>query len=190
LGDWVTVSGYTSGAVSFTRDTLNQVIYAGGDNGTIYRCIASTGCVNSTDWTVSYATPTTSIESLVFDPVNNVLYAGSGSNAIIYRCATSTGCTISANWTTAYDTPGTAIESIVLDSVNNVLYANSRYNFGGGSIIYRCPTSTGCGSSINWTPTFNGTASNNSLWDLAYDSANHVLYGAGFDFSFASIVEM
>ena len=186
LGEWIAVTGYASGANDFAVDTVNGVIYAGTSNsGIILRCILSTDCDATAEWTTAYDTASTSIESILFDPINNVLYAGSGSggdDGIIYRCATSSGCDTGAtDWSAVLNTSGDIIQDIILDTTNNVLYANNALTFGGGSVVYRCPTSTGCDTSGEWTATFSGTAAGDNLYEMGYDATNSVLYAAGYD---------
>lgn len=182
--DWVAVTGFAVGANDFAVDATNDTIYGAGIDGIIYRCVLSTGCDATAEWTVSYDTPNTSLESVVFDTLNNILYVGVGSggdDGIIYRCPTSNSCNEAGDWSAVLNTAGDAIQDIVFDSVNNVLYANNRLTFGGGSVIYRCPTNTGCDVAGEWTATFSGTAAGDSLWEIGFDETNRVLYAAGFD---------
>jgi len=186
VGEWVAVTGYSSGANDFAVDTVNGVIYAGTSNsGIILRCILSTDCDATAEWTTAYDTASTTIESMFFDPVNNVLYAGSGSggdDGIIYRCPTSTGCDSGAtDWSIVLNTSGDIIQDIILDTNNNVLYANNSLTFGGGSIVYRCATSTGCDTGGEWITSFNGDTANDNLYEMGFDATNSVIYTAGYD---------
>src|SRR3989344_1604242 len=115
-------------------------------------------------------------------PINTVsaqateaLFSG-GDDGIIYRCAASAGCDTGAtDWSAVLNTSGDIIQDIILDTTNNVLYANNVLTFGGGSIVYRCPTSTGCDTSGEWTATFSGTAAGDNLYEMGYDATNSVL---------------
>ena len=187
--DWVAVFTPSKGVAvtDFAIDSINHFIYSVTysttlDN-TIERCLLSTDCGASADWTISLNTGSVYFNSIVFDPVNGVLYAG-GRFGRIYRCDVSTGCDGgAADWSIVLETGDVRIQDIILDSNNNVLYANSLLTFNGGSVIYRCPTLTGCDSSEKWTPTFDGTGANYSFWEIAFDPAYSVIYGAGFDFA-------
>ncbi len=162
-------------SLTFDSSTPNGVIYAGSVsnnvNGTIYRCATSTGCTSSANWTVSYQTGQRQINSLTFDSLNGVIYAGVYNNSTvsyIYSCATSTGCTSSANWIPFYLGPvGSYIGSLTFDSStpNGVIYAG--VNTGNGT-IYRCPTSSICTVSYSTTES--------AISSLAFDSFNGVIY--------------
>ncbi|MBI4100831.1 hypothetical protein HY439_03805 [Candidatus Microgenomates bacterium] len=165
--DW---NSYTNDATSdLTIDTTNSVLYGAG-GGTIYRCELSTGCDAAGDWTTSYATPESSINSMVFDSANGVIYAGTRTNGIIYRCATSTDCDAAGDWTTAYDTSESRIYTLEIDTANSILYAGTCC----GGVIYRCALSTGCDAAGDWTTSYDTSGAD--VFDLSIDSTNSVIY--------------
>ncbi len=157
-------------------DTTNRVLYVGGyASGNIYRCLLSTGCDASGDFTTAYATSESSIESFAIDTTNGTLYVGTGVNGIIYRCLLSTNCDASGDFTTAYDTAEQVIWSLAIDSTNNVLYA-STYPDG---LIYRCVLSTGCDAGGDFTNPYND-ASGQHLFSLVIASST-LYFGSGND---------
>ncbi|MES2437218.1 MAG: hypothetical protein V4519_04390 [Patescibacteria group bacterium] len=155
-------------------DERNRVIYTGGANGRIYRCVASSGCDASGDWTTSLDSTESTINSLIIDTTNNVLYAGSGTGGIIYRCALSTSCDASGDWTTSYDTADSTIYSFGFDAANGVLYAGT----GSQGYILRCNTSTGCDAMIDWQLGGGYDSTESSIYDFVVDSVSNIIYAS------------
>jgi hypothetical protein len=175
---WTTYATTESDIYHFAYDSANNVIYATtGSDGIILRCDISTGCDETTDWTISYDDPTeTQLRSLIFDSTNNVIYVGTSPGGVILRCDTSTGCDETTDWTTSYDTDEGQIYSLTFDSTNNVIYAGS-FNAAGAN-IFRCDTSTGCDEAKDWTICFNTT--DTYIRSLIFDSTNNVIYAGSY----------
>lgn len=186
-GEWTEIFGSRSAVTDFAVDTINNVIYLVAAGDTVERCVLSTGCDAPAEWTLAFKDPgSIFFESIVFDSVNGVLYAG-GESGRLYRCTVSTGCDGGVpEWPLVLDTAESTIQDIILDTNNNVLYANSRGAFVG-SVVYRCPTSTGCDVAGDWATSFNGIAASDSLYEMVFDSANSVIYASGFDFPGAEL---
>ncbi len=178
LGQYWSLATTTAatGIVSFAVDTVNGAVYAGGDNGKIYKCLSVTGCTNTGNWILATSTAATSISSLTFDSINKAIYAGATSaSAKVYKCLVSTGCTSTGNWTVATTTAGSSITQLVFDSASSTIYANGMGNLHA---VYKCVTSTGCSSAGNWTI---ATTTGDNLYSLAYDSVNGAMYAFGDD---------
>jgi len=175
---WSSYATTESDVYYFAFDSTNNVLYATtGMDGIILRCDTSTGCDETTDWTISYDDPTeTQLRSLIFDSTNNVLYAGTSPGGVILRCDTSTGCDETTDWTTSYDTAEGQIWSLTFDSTNNVIYAGS-FNAAGAN-IFRCDTSTGCDEAKDWTICYNTT--DTYIRSLTFDSTNNVIYAGSY----------
>jgi hypothetical protein len=175
---WSSYATTESDVYYFAFDSANNVLYAStGMDGIILRCDTSSGCDETTDWTISYDDPTeTQLRSLIFDSTNNVIYAGTSPGAIILRCDTCTGCNETTDWTTSYDTAEGQIWSLTFDSTNNVIYAGS-FNAAGAN-IFRCDTSTGCDEAKDWTICYNTT--DTYIRSLIFDSTNNVIYAGSY----------
>ncbi len=164
---------------AFAVDTTNGVIYAAiGYTEIIYRCVISTGCSTSGNWSIAYNNEVldNGVNALAFDPYQGVMYAGIDN--YIYRCAVSTGCSTNANWVQEYTSAQTQIDSLAIDTSNHVLYA------GDGSTnahIIRCDIAgTSCTSSGNYSVVVSPSGENDVL-AIFYDSVNKVVY-AGTDY--------
>src|SRR4030042_6474295 len=167
-------------------DSVNKVIYAaGGDisviSGVIYRCDLTTGCNESSDWTVSNIADngTEYFITIAYDSENQALYAGSAISAFlsqskIYRCPTSSGCDSSSDWSEIYTSSEENLYNLTFDSFNEVMYVGTDPN---GQIL-RCAASSGCDESSDWTIS---TSTNQTIIrSLTFDSANNILYaGSG-----------
>jgi hypothetical protein len=79
---------------------FGSYVYAGGDNGIIYRSS------NGTTWTLAYDSPETTIYDL--EIFNSILYAATGNSGLIYKSTDGT------TWTLAYDSPRTTIKSLAV----------------------------------------------------------------------------
>ncbi|MGD8530427.1 MAG: hypothetical protein PVG97_05565, partial [Syntrophobacterales bacterium] len=167
---WSNYSTTETEIYALTFDSTNNVTYAGGTNGIIFRCDISTGCDEFTDWTTSYDTTESQIRSLFFDPDNNVIYAGSNGTGYIYRCDTNTGCDEAADWTTACDPQASIIYSFALDPTNDVIYA---VGSGSSENIIRCDTVSGCDEDSDWSRAY-GTGL--TVYSVTFDSTNNVVY--------------
>ncbi len=173
-------------------DSVNNVVYAGTDKGTInptssiYRCQTTNPvtllCDAPGDW-ATYLLPSPSILSMAFyynasSPTLSVLYAGT-SDGKIYRCQVDSNCDNPADdWSLAFQAPAPhnndSIESLMATLDNRVIYAGLRG--AADEIVYYCATETGCDSINDWSPLFSG--SNSGIYSLAFDSQNKVLYAA------------
>ncbi|QQR64990.1 hypothetical protein IPH92_00190 [Candidatus Kaiserbacteria bacterium] len=130
---------------ALTVDSVNGVLYAGSDtNGYIYRCLLSTGCDSTGDFTIVYDTASTDMFALTI--ASSTLYVAAITGAgfgTIHRCLLSTGCDASGDFTEVLSSPVDFFYSFTVDSVNGVLYVGGSYA-GTQESIHRCLLSTGC----------------------------------------------
>jgi len=165
---------------TFTIDHGNRVLYAaaGFNDGVIYRCALITGCDAQTDWSVAFDTTENDVYSIVYDPANAVLYAGTYPSGFIYRCPTSTDCDAAGDWSVAYDSPQSRVLSLEVDAINGVLYAGTRDN----GVIYRCPTSSDCDAAGDWSVAYDSTES--EVMTLGFGGTGNYLYAGTYPSAF------
>ncbi len=125
----------------------------------LMQAIAPHAALADASWTnISGSVSSYSIQSLAYDSVHNLLYAGTFGNGV-WVCTTPS---TTPNWT---DTGGGVstfdIEALAYDSTHNVLYAGTEM----GVWQYHGTT---------WTNTVGGVS--NDIWSLAYDSVHNLLY--------------
>lgn len=107
--------------------------------------------------------PVTFTSTLLGDP---------GTSGAFGRYAFRAETTEAPSWTTSYNTPEVDVRSFAYDYENNVLYAAAG---GGNGVIYRCPVSTGCDASGDWTEVYDAS----SLWDqpaIVFDAATNTIF--------------
>jgi len=164
-------------SVAMAYDPVNKVVYSAGGNGlptvlgAIYRCDLTTGCDESSDWTVSLTGEI--FTGIGYDSENQALYAGSGPAGIIYRCNTSSGCDANSDWSQVYDSSEQFLYKFTFDSANKVMYVGTSPN---GKIL-RCAASSGCDESSDWTISTSTTQT--VIRGMTFDSTNNVLYAGG-----------
>src|SRR3989344_3678286 len=184
LADWVDVTGASFPATTdFAYDSGNDVMYSATSGSEIYRCNFSTNCDARAEW-ISVFNPGKRMSSLFFDPITGAIYAGTDEGSSIYRCSVSTGCDATGEWLLVFTGIYSSISDIISDSTNNVIYAVDRgVVFGGDddSRILRCPASSGCDQAVDWT--IIDLTNQTEIAQMVFDSANGVIYGAGYDFT-------
>ena len=200
LSDWA--APYNPAFSSVARypnsvfDSAGGVLYMSYNiDGPIVRCVTSTGCDASSDWTRSrnikwdidggtfYHAPP------VIDSVNRVLYVGAGAYTsvntfVIYRCdIVATSCDADGDWQ-AINVNSTAMSPLAFDPVNNMLYAatNDESIISTGNYIkasiYRCPTSTGCDQVTDWTTIWTAPPNTSHVEAITVDTANSEVYAS------------
>ncbi len=177
VGDFVAVFDSTETAITALAIS-GTYLYAGSSGeGIIFSCLLSTGCNYSAAFNTAYDTTDTTIESLVVDSVNNTLYVGATPSGSIYRCNSILliYCDDFSDYTLAYTlTSGTQVSSLAIDTANSVLYAGTgEYGVGPADII-RCPLSSFCDDSTDFTPV--GFSGPDNILSLVVDTTNGILY--------------
>jgi hypothetical protein len=185
--DWTTSylgPGDFNGVRKIEFDPLTGVLYAASakitDNTHVYilRCDTTTLCDDSADWTISLNGTTLNsnirgFHSVIIDQENRVLYGGGQRDGIIVRCNLSTDCNATADWTLVYDSAYNDLRGFNIDTINDVLYAFEAGDAGEGDIL-RCPLSSGCDASGDWTLAYDGTTT--FTYSGIFDHTNKVLY--------------
>lgn len=171
---WTTAYNTPESTVSaFAYDYENGVLYAaaGGGNGVIYRCVVSSGCDISGDWTEVYdAASLWDQPAIVFDAATNTIF--STSDGVVSRCDTSTGCDAPGDWANVFTSGDDDVLSLGVDTANSVLYVGSAWTQG---IIYRCDiAATSCDASGDFTTSFD--TPDDGLTSMVYDAANGTMY--------------
>ncbi|MFZ6022612.1 MAG: hypothetical protein ACOYT9_04065 [Patescibacteria group bacterium] len=171
---WTTVYNTPEVTVSaFAYDYENGVMYAaaGGGNGVIYRCVVSSGCDVSGDWTEVYdAASLWDQPAIVFDAATNTVF--STSDGVVSRCDTSTGCDAPGDWANVFTSGDDDVLSLGVDTANSVLYVGSAWTQG---IIYRCDiAATSCDTSGDFTTSFD--TPDDGLTSMVYDATNGTMY--------------
>ncbi len=171
---WTTVYNTPEVTVSaFAYDYENGVMYAaaGGGNGVIYRCVVSSGCDVSGDWTEVYdAASLWDQPAIVFDAATNTVF--STSDGVVSRCDTSTGCDAPGDWANVFTSGDDDVLSLGVDTANSVLYVGSAWTQG---IIYRCDiAATSCDASGDFTTSFD--TPDDGLTSMVYDATNGTMY--------------
>jgi len=149
-GDW---TGYVTpwAAINgLALDTVNGVLYGYEYytiGMTIIRCNTATNCDAVGDWTVAYypnpgwaagwpASQVGLMDSMAFDNINRIMYAGlsskgtlyDGSNSKIFSCPVSNGCDATSDWSLAYTLPqstSTYIKAMLYEPQNNRMFAST-----------------------------------------------------------------
>ena len=163
-------------------DIVNGVLYVGksfSDVGEIYRCVLSTGCDSSADFTVATNTAGDGVNDFEFDYASGTLYATGASGGHVFRCVLSTGCDSSADFTSPVSTASGANYKVSIDTQNRVLY------IGGDAGLARCALSTGCDASGDFTV---ATSTGFAILGQEIDATNNVLYLVGGTFGSGGFV--
>ncbi|RLD66103.1 MAG: hypothetical protein DRI98_13960, partial [Bacteroidetes bacterium] len=115
-----------------------------GTNGRLYRCLLSTDCDASGDFTNPYDSTQSYVESVDIDQVNGVLYALIDDSGEIVRCLTSTDCNTSGDFAVIDDLPGTLNKALIVDQNESILYIGSSdvYRSGGFKTSFYANAST------------------------------------------------
>jgi len=169
-GDWTTIN-IAKQMKGIVIDDDNNVIYAGDSAGDLYRCDLSTGCDAVGEWSLITTFSGTNINTILFDDIDNVLYAPTQSDGIIHRCSTSTGCDASGEWTTSYDATQ-QIYAMGMDTTGGIIYAG-----GGSGFIYRCATTSSCDEQTDWTISYDSPIS--TVYTITYSSITNKMYAGG-----------
>ena len=177
----------------YAEDTANDVLYAGttADGGVLVRCPLSTKCDSSSEYTVATTTNSDTLDAVLIDTTNSVLYvtgnqyAWSPAAGYVYRCALATGCDDGADFAVATSTAVGKMGSMVIDPANQVLYIADAYTpdeaMNTTGKIYRCALSTGCDDGADFT--ISTSSSFQGMYDLAIDEVNDVLYVSASGYS-------
>ena len=151
--DWtVALNGPEDSTYSLAYDSNNNIMYVGqgslSENSNVYRCDTATGCDANGDWTLVYDGSVERIQSLFFEPENNIVWFGLGGStpfdtnkSAIYRCDASTGCDEQSDWKLVYDGSMAFLMFFNYDAKNNVMYATDTGDPTSttGDVLLRCP---------------------------------------------------
>jgi hypothetical protein len=162
---------------SFVYDTESQaLLFAGhvdGSNSYMYRCLSSTNCDASGDWTSSkfYTGSGGSVDDLAFDSANGFIYAAT-KHGILYQCDAS-ACFSSWN-AIALGTQfsETIINSVFYQAGSSTLYAGTTDD----GLILTCDpeTTSNCATATDWTTNYNFAET--AILSIAADTTDNVLY--------------
>ncbi len=202
-GVYATTSGVLTVATSYdgsqesfyslVYDPHNRVVYAGqgsqSGDGDIYACTPDVGgdadgVCESGEWTQVLDTSYDLIDSLAYDPIESVLYAGLGSSlgdGDIYSCnpavdGDADGLCESSEWSLSYNGGDYVVHTFAYDSTQHIVYAGDG---GSSASILSCKPSTdgdadGECESGEWATAYTGPQEDFN--SSAYDSTEHVLY--------------
>ena len=188
-GEWTLVfTGIYGRTADIVRDSINNVLYAVDDStfyddtARILRCVASTGCDASGEWTVALPASGTGIDQLGFDNTNGVIYAAGYdfSGGELRRCAVSTGCDAAAEWTIPYTYSTTNFISVGITTTD--LYISEFDNINpiepnSNADVHRCPLSSGCDQATDFVAPYRLPEPDNNYNNvLTFDPVNGVLY--------------
>ena len=179
----------------------NNEIYIGGNSGRFAKYNTSTGLATDLTAKISSFWSTNSILALAFDSANNVIYfGGSGGNFARYNTASYTGGGIYPTADTAYNLTSKFssfwvsdyVFTLAFDSANNVIYLGggnggaalhfARYNTSSYTAGGTYPTAD---TAYNLATKISSFLGANSIYSLAFDSMNNVIYLSGYSGTFA-----